>query len=134
MESTTGAENIEELTTLQPNNIARGNQDETTMVNDDTDDTTQEELESSTMSSGDDVTDSTIQEELDSSTIATESLKVEESVDQQKQNETEAETEEKRPASKYPITDLLNSIYRLVTGIRESSAAEAKSSSKSVEP
>ena len=112
MESTTRAESIEEITTLQPNNIASSNQDETTMVNNDTDDTTQEELESSTMSSGNDVTDSTIQEELDSSTIATESLKVEESVDQQKQNETEAETEEKRPASKYPITDLLNSIYR----------------------
>merc|ERR550534_2897198 len=106
MESTTGAERIGEITTLQPNNIARG----------------------------DDVTDSTFQEELDSSTIARESLKVEESVDQQKQNESEAEVVEKRPASKYPITDLLNSIYRLVTGIRESSAAEAKAAAKSVEP
>ena len=110
LDSTTLEENMEEATTLKPETIFTNAQDETTVVNDVTADTTQEELESSTI-----LVDNLIADDT-----------------QQKQNESEVV--EKRPASKYPITDLLNSIYRLVTGIRESSAAEAKAAAKSVEP
>ena len=122
LESTTLAKNEEEVTTLKLETLDRSEQDETTVVNDVTmqDETT----------IINDVTDDTTQEELESSTILVENLKADDT--QQKQNESKVE--EERPASKYPITDLLNSIYRLVTGIRESSAAEAKAASKSVEP
>ena len=134
LETTTLAKNMDEEeveTTVKPDTItARSVEDETTVTNDVSDGTTEEEFESSTVLVDDD-------------------LKAEDT--QQTQNESEI-VEEKRPASKYPITDLLNSIYRLVTGIiiiiniiniiihrlvtgiRESSAAEAKASSKSVEP
>ena len=111
LESTTFEDNMETATTLKPESVFKNGQDETTVVNDETD------------------ADNTTEEELESSTLLVDNLEADDN--QQKQNESE--TVEKRPASKYPITDLLNSIYRLVTGIRESSAAEAKAAAKSVE-
>jgi hypothetical protein len=77
----------------------------------------------------------TLSEETETTTKKTgeaTTVKVESEEDiQPSQNSTEQP--EKRPPSKYPITDLLNSIYRLVTGIRESSAAEAKAATRDTE-
>ena len=105
--------------------------DSTTAQDTEMQETTTSVLELVTKSTVKDIEDEDIDDIRKGTDVAEKDIEVDEEKDiEDEEEDTDKQgAPGKRPPSKYPITDLLNSIYRLVTGIRESSVAEAKAAS-----